>query len=1166
MTPDAIDLRTVFLLTTLVAMTTAAAMMFLWRSHPGERSLPVWALGALLVAAGYMGIALRGWVPTFVSIPLANACIVSGHACFLAGIDRMTGRKPPAAPAILALALAIVASLSYFTYMESSTAIRMAIQFVVLGLLSVITARHLLAGSDRESRLPQRAVATVFMVFGLTLLIRVGLMPFDVPGQNLFAPSTIHQVVFVVLLLFYAALMYCFPAVLFAKEIMQRQRTETAIVAARNQLQATLAAIPDLLFEMDLDGRYYDVYATNTSLLAAPADALLSGQGVHDVLPAGAAETTLSALREANESGQSHGKQIELTLPRGRLWFELSVAKKAAEPEGASRFIVLSRDITKRKHAEIALRTSTGQLEEAQRIAQVGSWTLDLVSGELIWSAEVFRLFEIDRSRFGATYEAFLNAIHPDDRDAVNQAYTDSLVTRQPYEITHRLRMDDGRIKWVQECCTSDFDEIGNPLRSLGTVQDVTERKLAEIALRQSEQKFSTAFASCPVAASIAMAEDGRFIEVNANFQRDFGWIKSDLIGRTSVEVGIWPDQATRQPWAEAMRRAGRLVDYETVWMHKNGERRDVSLSGEITELDGKPCILAYATDITARKQAEAELRVAAAAFESQEAMLVTDARSVILRVNRAFTEITGYTAEESIGRTPGMLKSGRHNAEFYREMWEAINRTGVWQGEVWDRRKNGEVYPKWLTISAVKDGNGAVTHYIGAHYDITDRKLADEKISRLAFFDQLTGLPNRTLLLDRMKQTMAASARSGNHGALLFIDLDNFKTLNDTLGHDTGDQLLTQVAQRLALCVRDGDTVARLGGDEFVVVLAGLSTDEAEAASGVETVAEKIRFSLNRAYSLAGLAHRSSASIGITLFKGDRATLDELMKQADLAMYKSKDAGRNALSFFDPGMASVVHQRVAMEDELRRGLDEKQFLLHYQAQVAGGQVTGAEVLVRWRHPARGMVSPAEFILLAEETGLILPLGRWVLETACRQLASWAARPGMTRLTVAVNVSARQFRQADFVDQVLMVIKDTGANPQRLKLELTESMLVHDMDQMIEKMFALKAKGVSFSLDDFGTGYSSLSYLKRLPLDQLKIDQSFVRDVLVDPNDAAIARTVVALAQNLGLGVIAEGVETQSQHDFLASSGCHAYQGYLFSKPIPIDDFEQFVAMTKTAA
>ncbi len=556
-------------------------------------------------------------------------------------------------------------------------------------------------------------------------------------------------------------------------------------------------------------------------------------------------------------------------------------------------------------------------------------------------------------------------------------------------------------------------------------------------------------------------------------------------------------------------------------------------------------------------KQSEEQLRIAAAVFESQEAMMITDVNTTILNVNRAFTEITGYSTEEIVGKTPKLLQSGHQNADFYHTMWETINRTGSWQGEFLDQRKSGEVYPIWLTISAVKNLGGAVSHYISIYSDITAHKETEEKIRELAFYDQLTGLPNRVLLLDRLKQAMMRSARSGNYGALLFIDLDHFKTLNDTLGHDMGDLLLKKVAHRLTNCVRAEDTVARLGGDEFVVMLASLN--EGDAATQAKIIGEKILTALNEMYHLNDVAYHCTPSIGATLFKGYKTMIDSLLKQADLAMYKSKESGRNSLHFFDPDMEAVVMKRAALEKDLRNGLQEEQFSLYYQAQITdNNHITGTEVLIRWQHPKRGIVSPAEFIPLAEDTGLILPLGRWIMETACKQLAIWSTQPKMAHLTIAVNVSVRQFHQHDFVDQILTILNDTGANPKRLKLELTESLLTLNIDEISEKMAALKTKGVGFSLDDFGTGYSSLSYLKRLPLDQLKIDQSFVRDVLNDSYDASIAKTIIVLAQNLGLNVIAEGVETKMQQDFLANAGCHEYQGYLYSRPIPLEDFEQF--------
>ena len=443
---------------------------------------------------------------------------------------------------------------------------------------------------------------------------------------------------------------------------------------------------------------------------------------------------------------------------------------------------------------------------------------------------------------------------------------------------------------------------------------------------------------------------------------------------------------------------------------------------------------------------------------------------------------------------------------------------------------------------------------------EVAERKMADDEIRNLAYHDALTRLPNRRLLFDRLQHAIAASSRSGRYCALLFIDLDNFKTLNDTLGHDAGDLLLQEVSRRLATCLREGDTAARLGGDEFVVLLENLSENAQEAATQAETTGEKIHGALNQTYQLANHEYNGTPSIGVTLFTDHQDTVDELVKRADLAMYHAKSAGRNALRFFDPQMQAVITTRATLEAGLREALLKQQFLLYYQAQVdSQGHVTGAEALLRWQHPQGELVSPMEFIPLAEDTGLILLLGRWVLETACAQLALWAACPELAHLMVAVNVSPREFHHKDFVEQVKSVLVTSGARPQRLKLELTESLLLHDVEDTIVKMTALRAEGVSFSLDDFGTGYSSLSYLKRLPLDQVKIDRSFVRDVLTDAYDSAIARSVIDLGRNLGLGVIAEGVESGAQRDFVAANGCQNYQGYLFSRPLPLHEFEKFV-------
>jgi diguanylate cyclase (GGDEF)-like protein/PAS domain S-box-containing protein len=570
----------------------------------------------------------------------------------------------------------------------------------------------------------------------------------------------------------------------------------------------------------------------------------------------------------------------------------------------------------------------------------------------------------------------------------------------------------------------------------------------------------------------------------------------------------------------------------------------------------------ALATHFAERKQAEAELRIAAKAFESQESMFITDANEIIQRVNKAFTETTGYSAEEAVGQKPSILKSGRHDAEFYRALRESLGRDGFWQGEIWNRRKNGEIYPEWEAITVVRGADGQITHYISAFTDISKRKEAEEQIRDLAFYDPLTKLPNRRLLLDRLHQAIVLSVRNSQQGALLFIDLDNFKSVNDTQGHAVGDLLLVEVANRLQSCIRAGDTTARLGGDEFVVLLEGLDPDEPTAASQAETVGEKIRETIEQPFLINGKEYNNTTSIGITLFRGPIKTMEEMLKRADVALYQAKADGRNTVRFFDPALQTIVMARVTMEADLRRAVStQDQFQLYYQAQVdSSGHLNGAEALVRWLHPERGMLSPTEFIPLAEETGLIMPLGNWVLKTACQQLAAWATQPETSHLTLAVNVSAKQFRLATFVEEVCAVVDLFKVDPAKLKLEITESLLLDNVDDIIAKMTALKARGISFSIDDFGTGYSSLSYLKRLPLYQLKIDQSFVRDVLTDPNDATIAKIIVSLAYSMNLAVIAEGVETEAQREFLDLNGCHSFQGYLFSKPIPIKEFEQLVA------
>ncbi|HZG19236.1 MAG TPA: EAL domain-containing protein [Herbaspirillum sp.] len=803
------------------------------------------------------------------------------------------------------------------------------------------------------------------------------------------------------------------------------------------------------------------------------------------------------------------------------------------------------------------------------------------------WVHAVFRMSDVIASLYGESTRTIAFSLH----DGVNQQ-SETLLYRSPAAREPqpaRLHADEylvvGNHNWTlsmrtTEAFTAQFGRNAEHLiAATGVGLSITLSLLAWLMmssrvravrlaqkmtaeLRASEEQFR-AIADCTVNWEVWWGLDGRPRWINHAVRDYTGYTVEECLTMPDFIGSIVHPDDERRIRAELARcmDGQKREDVEFRCVRKDGTVFWLALSSApITDAQGNfTGFRTSSRDITDRKQIEAELRISAVAFDSREGMLITDANSKILRVNKAFTEITGYTAEEIVGKHPNLLRSDRHGPAFFQEMRESIRRFGKWQGEIWDRRKNGEVYPEWLTISAVKNRDNQITHYVSTHHDISDRKLAEERIRELAFFDGLTRLPNRTLLLDRLKQAIALSLRTRTCGALLFIDLDHFKTLNDTVGHEKGDTLLKQVAQRLVANVRENDTVARVGGDEFVVVLEGLNEQQQEAATQTRAIGEKILAALGSTFQLDDVEYRATASIGATVFLGRAASVDELMKQADLAMYKAKETGRNALRFFDPAMQTAVLERATLEAGLRKAIDGDQLLLHYQPQVVeGGRVTGAEVLVRWQHPQRGMVPPGDFIPLAEETGLILSLGNWVLETACKQLATWAKRPAMAELSIAVNVSAPQLREPDFVQTVLDTIERTGANPRRLKLELTESLLVDNVEDIIQKMFALKAYGVEFSLDDFGTGYSSLSYLKRLPLNQLKIDQSFVRDVLIDPNDASIAKTIVNLAQSLGLGVIAEGVETDAQRSFLADAGCHAYQGYFFCRPVTVEAFEKF--------
>jgi diguanylate cyclase (GGDEF)-like protein/PAS domain S-box-containing protein len=680
-----------------------------------------------------------------------------------------------------------------------------------------------------------------------------------------------------------------------------------------------------------------------------------------------------------------------------------------------------------------------------------------------------------------------------------------------------------------------------------------SERKLIE-----SEQKLSVILDNVPAFIYLKDNKDC-YLFANQEVLNLWGVPLNEVIGFGDDKFF---DAETTRKIRENDRRVlinGEVLEQEEVnTIQSTGESKTywsvkIPLRGSDGNIYG---LCGISTDITQLRIAEADLRVAAISFESQVGMIITDAQKTILRVNQAYTKISGYSADEVVGNTPQLICADEHDEDFHHHIWQQVATTGGWEGEASNRRANNEVYLQHVIVTAVKDANDKVTHYVISLNDITETKAAALKIEHLAYFDSLTQLPNRRLLLDRLNHAMNMSVRSGMLGALLYLDIDHFKVINDSRGHDVGDLLLKLVAERILSCVRAEDTVARLGGDEYVILLEGLNKEPIEAAAQTEVITKKIQQVMNKSFTIDQHQFNVTASIGLVLFSGQHLSGDEFLKQADIAMYDAKKSGRNMFRFFDPQMQNTINNKVLLEEELRKALVMHQFKLYYQVQVdSHGKAFGAEALIRWVHPERGVVSPFHFIPLAEETGLILPIGNWVLNEACAQLKSWENDASTQHLSVSINVSAKQFHQTDFVEQVEAALLKHQIKPMLLKLELTESMLVDNIENTIVLMKAIRKLGVRFELDDFGTGYSSLQYLKRLPLHQLKIDQSFVREINSDKSDKAIVKTIVKMAQGLGLEVIAEGVETEQQRQILKNLGCGYYQGYLFSQPLPIEMF-----------
>ncbi len=966
----------------------------------------------------------------------------------------------------------------------------------------------------------------------------------------------------------------------FGRDITELKAVERCKLEAERSNQAFVTGALEGIYQTTIGGRV---------LSANPALAGILGYSSPDEMLALVRDSASQVwvnpverstyLEKVRECGVLLGHECQLRRKDGTpVWVSLN-GRFVCGPNGqAVVYEGFITDISDRKRAEVRLRESEERYRATFEQASVGMLHTSL-DGRIIRCNERFAEM-IGYPATEISGKTFQQITAPGDlpkSNAVLKKMTaESATESSSSEWEKRYVRKDGSLTWVKLTVSLQRDNEGHALHYITVAEDINARKMAEErlvaaqqALKIGEERYRKVFEMSSDAVVINRLSDGVYIDANGAFLAILGYEREEVIGRSSLELGIWAEPGDRVKMVEMLNLNPVRNNHETKFRRKNGETFWASMTASLIEVNGIACVLSVSRDISAAKEAEQMLTAAVDALRASEeryrTVFETCFDGILINrldngqcvdVNHMLLSALGFERSEVIGKTA--LELGIWVDIGDRDkLFELLRQSSSVQGfEACFRKKNGETL--WGMVSATLTEIDDVPCLISITRDVSATKAAENEIRNLAFFDQLTGLPNRRMLLDRLRHALATAARNGRKQAILFVDLDNFKDLNDSLGHQTGDLMLQQVAARLSACVREADTVARLGGDEFVVMLEELSAKAEDAAAQAKSVGEKILLAIGEPYSLSDRECFSTSSIGITLFGDKRESTSEVLQQADIAMYQAKAAGRNTMRFFEPALQNAVNARASMEEELRQAIRMNQLLLYYQPQVDSTRMIGAEALVRWRHPRRGLLSPGEFISLAEQTGLILPLGEWVLESACRQLATWGANEKLSALSIAVNISTRQFRQPNFVDQVLDALCRTGANPYHLQLELTESLLVENFEEIVGKMNRLKAHGLRFALDDFGTGYSSLNYLRHLPLDQLKIDRSFVENILEETTSGAIAQTIVSLGKAMCLPVMAEGVETEAQWNYLMDLGCHSFQGYLFSKPLPTEEFEQF--------
>lgn len=942
-------------------------------------------------------------------------------------------------------------------------------------------------------------------------------------------------------------------------DITETKEAQKALKESEEKLRSTISSMDDIVFVLDKNGVFIDYYQPHShNDLYVPPEQFI-GKPFSTVLPENIVRPMTVAVEAVKITHKPQEFEYFIHMENHISWFLAKISPRLTAEGDFSGVTIVARNITDRKRSEERLRESETQFKAQYKNLPIPTYTWKKDDNDFILTDYNNTVKDLTngniRNSLGISSRVFYKDMPEIPKIMFRCFIKKNKITT---EIAHEIYEKDNKY--------FNFTFIYVPPNMVMVhTENITEQKLANMRVRKERDKAQN-YLDVAQVMLLALNDKGEITMINQRGCDILEYKENELIGKNWLETCI-PEHKRKEVmeiFKHTVINGDKLIEsVENYIITKSGKIKIIEWHNSIIRDDYGNITgsLSSGQDITRQKKDEENLRLLSQVFKcSNDAITITSPNAEIIDVNDSFAEITGYTREEVIGKGMNIMKSGKHNKEFYREMWKSLLKTGQWSGEIWDRRKNGEIYPKWVSISSITDDLNQTIYYISIFSDITVIKQAEEKLRRLAHYDMLTNLPNRVLFIDRLENALHRSKRYDNLLAVMFLDLDGFKLINDTLGHRAGDKLLIEVAERLSDSIRKSDTAARLGGDEFTVIMLDIS-----GMSSASIIAERIINSLSKPYLINEKEVYVTASIGIAIYPYDGYDTENLIKNADTAMYHAKEMGKNNYQFFSEEMNNRVKQRMEMETNLRHAIERNEFIMYYQPQVNSttGEIIGLEALLRWNHPEYGLLSPIRFIPTAEESGLILPIGEWTVEEVCRQIKEWERDSVLMKIPITVNISGKHFSQYDFSEFIETIIKKNGINPYCLALEITETEIMRDFKRSNEVFRKLYKLGVKTAIDDFGTGYSSLNYLKNFSVNTIKIDQSFIKDINKDENNAAITKAIIALAENLKLGIIAEGVETEEQLNFLKDNGCINIQGFYFSKPLEVKKLRELIINNK---